>query len=62
MLAILAKLQKSVKPKRLLVSILNINKTLHTLIYKFKQIKGAFQLRQLNIVVSATLGTNIPYA
>jgi hypothetical protein len=41
---------------------LNINKTLHTLMCRFGRIKGAFQPGQLNTVVSATLGTDIPYA
>jgi hypothetical protein len=61
-LAIPAKLRRSAEPKRLPVRILNINKTSHTLICRFGRIKGAFQPGQLNTVVSATLGTDIPHA
>jgi hypothetical protein len=61
-LAIPAKLRRSAEPKRLPVRILNINKTLYNLMCRFGRIKGAFQPGQLNIVVSATLGTDIPHA
>jgi hypothetical protein len=58
-LAILKKLQLSIKPKYLPVQIVSINKQLYILISRFGYIKGTFQAGQLNSVESNILGLDI---
>lgn len=61
-LAILAKLRRATEPKRLPVRTLGINKTTHTLISRFRLLKGGFQTGQLNTTELETLELDILHA